>query len=58
MFTENICLANNPMKMVVFLQTCIKFVEQWLKFPHYEGSIITYWTISIWMEYQPKLNEK
>ena len=30
-FTENICCATNQMKVVVFLQTCINFVEQRLK---------------------------
>ena len=30
------------MQMVVFLQTCINFVEQRLKFSHFEGSIIPF----------------
>ena len=30
-FTENICSACNPMQVVAFLQTCIKFVDQRLK---------------------------
>ena len=38
-FTDNICSACNPMQMVVFLQKCINFVEQRLKFSHFEGSI-------------------
>ena len=28
------------MQVIVFLQTCINFVEQGLKFSHFEGSII------------------
>ena len=39
-FPENICSARNPMQVVVFLETCINFVEQRLKFPYFEGSII------------------
>ena len=39
-FTENICSACNPMQVLVFLQTCITFAEQRLKFCHFEGSII------------------
>ena len=39
-FTENICSARNLMQVVGFLQTCINFVKQRLKFSHFEGSII------------------
>ena len=38
-FTENICSARNPMQAVVFCKR-INFVEQRLKFFHFEGSII------------------
>ena len=36
-FTENICSANASGS---FLQTCINFVEQRLKFSHFEGKVI------------------
>ena len=39
-FTENIYCVFKPMQVVVFLQKCIDFVEQRLKFDHFEGSII------------------
>ena len=39
-FTENICFACNPMQVVVFCKKCINFVENRLKFSHFEGSII------------------
>ena len=39
-FTENICSACNPMKVVDFLQKCINFVERRLKLSHFECSII------------------
>ena len=39
-FTENICSVCNPMQVVVFLQKCMDFVEQRLKFSHFEASII------------------
>ena len=38
-FTENVYSACNPMQ-VAFLQTCINFGEQRLKFSQFEGSII------------------
>ena len=38
--TENICSACNPMQVIVFLQTCINFVEKRLTFSHFEGNII------------------
>ena len=38
-FTHNICYPCNPMRVVVFSQKGINFVER-LKFPHFEGSII------------------
>ena len=41
-FTENICSVCNPMQVVVFLQKCISFIKQRLKFSHYEGSITPY----------------
>ena len=39
-FTKNISSACSPMRSSSFLQTCINFVEQRLKFSHFEGSII------------------
>ena len=39
-FIENICSVCNSIQVVVFLQKCINFVEQRLKFSHFEGSII------------------
>ena len=40
-FTENICSAcNQSSASGSFLQKCINFVEQRLKFPHFEGGII------------------
>ena len=40
-FTKNICSTCSPTQVVVFSQKCISFVEQRLKFSHFEGSIIT-----------------
>ena len=45
-FTENICSACSLMQVVGFLQKCINFVEQRLKFSHFEAIIIPS-TISI-----------
>ena len=45
-FTENICSACSLMQVVDFLQKCINFVEQRLKFSHFEVTII-HSTISI-----------
>ena len=39
-FTENICSVCSPMQEV-FLEKCVNFVQQWLKFSHFEGSIRT-----------------
>ena len=39
-FTENICSAFSLMQVVSFLQKCINFIEQRLKFSHFECSII------------------
>ena len=39
-FTQNVWSTCSPMQVVVFLQTCINFVEQLPKFSHFEASII------------------
>ena len=38
--TENICSAYSPMQVVVFRKHVLIFIEQRLKFCHFEGSII------------------
>ena len=38
--TENICSACSPMQVVVFRKHVLIFIEQRLKFYHFEGSII------------------
>ena len=38
-FTENICPTRNATQVVVFLPECINFVEERLKFSHFEGNI-------------------
>ena len=37
-FTDNICSAWNPMKVIAFLKIIINFVEKRLRLSHFEGS--------------------
>ena len=40
-FAKNIYSAWNPMQLVVFQKKCVNFVEQTLKFSHFEGCKIS-----------------